>query len=180
MPFCPKCKTEYPKETTNCLICGSKLAAKRDNGEAFLISVNEGFPAKMIEGSLRTANIPFVKKGHSGSEGFARFDTKYDSLGADFYVPSPLLQKAKAALPPVDGANKDGTPFEADDVSDEDSGSTDEIDDTTLSDIQGGDQPETGRLKRIYGTIFFLILMALVIFGVDFVMNIIRSLLGYK
>jgi len=192
MPFCPKCKTEYPKEKSTCSVCGKKLVpnlpAEPDsqndpyagNEEALLVSVNEGFPAEMIEGSLRSAGIPFIKKGHCGPVGFARYDTKYDSLGADFYVPSKLLNRAKTLLPPVDGVNYDDisdSDENSGNLSDSDENSGNQPDSNGISDE---DLPQSGGFKRIGVTIAFLVLIILVIFGVDYVMNIIRTLLGYQ
>jgi hypothetical protein len=176
MSFCPKCKTEYPDGRLACSVCGKKLvpnlSAEPDSigDEALLVSVNEGFPAEMIEGSLRSAGIPFIKKGHCGPVGFARYDSKYDSLGADFYVPSKLLKRAKELLPPLDGVIYD-------DISDSDEDSGELPDSNQIPDEEPS---ESGGAKRIAVTIGFLVLIVLVIFGVDYVMNLIRAMLGYQ
>lgn len=196
MSFCLKCKTEYPEGTLICPVCSNKLGSNplfeselpqqsgSDNIEAFLVTVNEGFPAKMIEGSLRSAGIPFVKKGHSGSVGFTRFDTKYGSLGADFYVPSSVLEQAKSLLPIIDGVsdeNFDGLSEDAENTSvDAADFEKAPVDMTDYDYKQDDDLPGVSRSKRIFSTLGFLILIVIVIFGVDYVMNIIRSMLGYN
>lgn len=183
MPFCPKCKTEYEEGVTTCADCGEKLVRNLpkepkskdapyidDDKEAFLVSVSEGFDTQMIEGSLRSANIPFVKKGHSGPEGFSRYDYKYECVGVDFYVPAKLLEKAKALIPELEGEKSEN--------------STDVKEQTETNPQEAPENFPEGETPRrkfgIWAAIAFIIIGALVIFGVDYVMNILRSLMGYK
>jgi hypothetical protein len=202
MSYCLKCKIEYPEGRLTCPVCGNKLESNppcesdlpqqtvSDNIEAFLVTVNEGFPAKMIEGSLRSAGIPFIKKGHSGSVGFTRFDTKYGSLGADFYVPPSELERAKSLLPIIDGVSDeitDGLSEDAENINEVENTSGDvadfektPVDLTDYNYKQDDDLPRLSRSKRIFSTLGFLLLIVIVIFGVDYVMNIIRSMLGYN
>lgn len=161
MPYCPKCDKEYDEGKEICPECGSKLIDETESKEEFLISANEGYAADLIEGSLKNAGIAYHRKGHSGPMGFSRYDTKYDSLGADFYVPQELLERAKEVLPPVDesGSNEDS----------QNSGSEESPENPAPLSIG----------KRVVSALVFIFLAVLVIFGVDFVMNIIRKLLGY-
>jgi hypothetical protein len=177
MLYCPKCKKGYGKGEKVCPDCGETLkpkskTAKSNEKEAFLISVSEGFDADMVEGSLRSAKIPYVKKGHSGSGGFARYDTKYDSLGADFYVPTELLSNAVSILPPVQGAQELQDAQQGKD--EQGAGASDS------TGIEKREQPpESSLAKRILETVLFLLAVVAVVFAVDTVMNIIRRLMGY-
>jgi len=169
MILCPKCKYKCSDDEKVCPNCGENLkkTVQADEKEAFLISVNEGFNANLVEGGLRTAGIPFIKKGHGGPAGFFRYDTKYESLGVDFYVPSELLSRAKDALPPVDGV-----------VTEKESG-----EDSSQSPGNNGKLPDKIRAaspaQQIIGIVLLIAAVCIVIFGVDTIMNIIRKMMGY-
>lgn len=106
MSWCPKCKYEYDEGFTNCSDCGCELvevleSAKDKNKEiienyteAFLISVNQDFDARLIESKLTAFGIPSLKRtmGLDGIYGFPGIS------GIDIYVPSDLLDKAKDVI----------------------------------------------------------------------------------
>lgn len=170
MRECPNCKKEYESGAL-CPVCGAKLTDKAAGAEALLISANPGYEADMVEGSLRSADIPYLKKGHGGPAGFSRFDTKYESRGTDFYVPAELLDRARAVLPPVEGAQEIQEELAARESRDE-AGSPAPIPDAP--------EKPANPLVRAIGVILFLLLAALVVFGTDAVMNIVRALMGQK
>lgn len=163
MPFCPKCNKEYDEDTEVCPDCGNKLIDDTDTKEKLLISANEGFTADLIEGSLKNAGIPYHRKSHSGPMGFSRYDYKYDSLGADFYVPEELLERAEEVLPPIDESNNVA-----------------EAENSNSESENPGKPAPVNVGKRVISVIIFILLAVFVIFGVDFIMNIIRNLLGYN
>lgn len=171
---CPKCSAENDDGKKTCAKCGCKLENKKvqsvNDKEEFLISVRDGYEADMVEGCLRSAEIPFLKKGH-GPAGFARYDTKYESAGVDFYVPSKILNKAIAALPPVEGAEELQKALSEK----ENDGSTDK---QTSQESQQAPSDENP-IKRTLTVILLLAIMAAIIFGVDAVMNLIRGMMGY-
>jgi hypothetical protein len=174
MRYCPNCKKEY-ESGEQCPACGQALLQKADAGEveaeALLISANVGYEADLVEGSLRSAGIPYLKKGHGGPAGFFRFDTKYKSRGADFYVPAELLDRARAALPPVEGVQE----IQEELAAREELKEQDSLPPTPVTPEKPGNP-----LMRALGILVFLLLIALVVFGVDGVMNVIRALLGRK
>lgn len=133
--------------------------------ETFLISVNRGYETDMVEGAMRSGGIPFMIKSHGGPEGFSRFDTKYESQGSDFYVPSKLLSKARSALPPefAAAADADGNDLQTDGAR------------VAKAEEKEPESP----LKRAVTIILFLIVISLAVFGVDYIMNIVRAYMGY-
>lgn len=167
MPYCKKCKTSYKKDIKKCPKCGQKLEAGSNDKEELLVSVNEGYEADMVEGSLKSAGIPFVRKGHSGPAGFSRYDTKYESCGADFYVPSNLLERAKSQIPPLDGIEQTAVPLQ------------DEPEQKTEKIKQVNPEPSRLNAKQILIIVLFFIVMAAAVFGVDSIMDFFRSKLGY-
>jgi hypothetical protein len=181
MLYCPKCKTKYENGQT-CPKCGELLEPGKtqtdDNPdtEAFLISTDEGFDADMVEGSLRSAGIQYVIKRHGGPAGFLRYGTKSNSRGVDFYVSSLFLAKAKAELPPVEGAK------EIQEALAEQEGS--EADDNATPSGASGSNPQetkvTNPFIKFITVLLFLAAIALVVFGTDAVMDIIKALMGHK
>lgn len=206
MPFCPKCKAEYEEGAKTCAHCGEALVEKlpeqaaphgtakiEGDAEAFLVSIEEGFIAQMIEGSLCSAGIPYViKRSHIGAVGFIRFDGKDSGTSKDFYVPAKLLERAKALLPVMEGASgpkadedasANGTDADKSDFPDHEFGNLTNDGRPSEHTGEGDNFPEEGQEGRRHtgaaGAILFIVLAALVIFGVDYVMNLVRSALGY-
>jgi hypothetical protein len=108
MPFCPNCKIEYRDGFTTCSECGQELVdnlqpvVKKENRQidsqpAFLISGSTGSDSMIIEGCLRSADIPYLKKDRE-SGGYLRVVSGFSVFGSDYYVPSALLTRAKEAL----------------------------------------------------------------------------------
>lgn len=144
-----------------------------DSKEAFLISLNSGYEADLVRGSLQSANIPFYTKEHSGPAGFARYDTQYNKGDVDFFVPAELLDKAKEALPPVTGAQDLQEELSEKEPSQEDT-------QENIPEPEKKEQPEPmSHGMRILWVILFIAVMCGVIFGIDTLMNYLRSLMGY-
>lgn len=108
MRFCPKCKRDYVKGIESCNDCGNELQeyievvddrAVEDeyDYEKFLISVNDGVNADMLEALLNSKGIPVLKK-FTGSGAFLKIFMGSTSQGVDFYVPSKLFSKAKEII----------------------------------------------------------------------------------
>jgi hypothetical protein len=111
MPFCPVCRIEFIEGTATCTDCGHELvgslppetAEKKkaavyiDDVPAFLTSGSSGIECGLIEASLKTAGIPFLKKDRMIG-GYMRVFMGYSMFGSDYHVPSKLLLKAQAAL----------------------------------------------------------------------------------
>jgi hypothetical protein len=68
-----------------------------NGAEVFLISANDGIESAMIEGRLRSVQIPyFIKSKETGS--YMKVLMGYSVFGVDILVPSNLLSKARAIL----------------------------------------------------------------------------------
>lgn len=155
MPFCPVCRTEYREGFTECSECGQKLVESLepqpadekkpqtyiDDKPALLISGKSDIDSGMIEGCLKSADIPFYKKDHE-TGGYMRVYMGYSVYGADFYVPSMLLERAKevldASLPPDF--------FSTDDESSVDSGDAGKTDDNAMPEEAPKDRLLTRKL----------------------------------
>ena len=100
MPICPNCKAEYNKGEEICTICNCRFEENLNcsNGaETFLVSVNDGIELAMVEGQLRTENIPyFLKNKETGS--YMKVLMGFSVFGVDVYVPSNYISEAKNIL----------------------------------------------------------------------------------
>lgn len=65
---------------------------------ALLTSTDSAVDSRLLEGSLRQAGIPYDMKMHN-DKGITRVFMGTSPLGADFYVPSRLLARARECIP---------------------------------------------------------------------------------
>jgi hypothetical protein len=146
-----------------------------DKKERLLISLNRGYEADLVKGSLESANIPFYTKEHSGPAGFSRFDTQYDKGDIEFYVHEEMLDKAKAVLPPVTGVDKIQK-----ELAEKESAADDALKENGDSEKKSDekDTPAAKRKSTIFAVVFVVLAIA-VIFGVDAIMNYLRAVMGW-
>ncbi|MCL2377507.1 MAG: hypothetical protein FWC77_00115 [Defluviitaleaceae bacterium] len=115
MPYCPKCKDEFREGFASCNICDTTLVDELHSNEeqtkpeepedfvmvddvpALLCNVSNNIEAGMIEAMLGSYNIPVMKRWRYGGDVMMIY-TGASSTGADLYVPSKLLEDAKALL----------------------------------------------------------------------------------
>ena len=69
-----------------------------DDVPAFLCTVNNHTEADMVEALLKSSNIPVMRKWRTGGD-IAMVYMAVNFSGADIYVPSKLLERAKMLLP---------------------------------------------------------------------------------
>lgn len=152
-----------------------------NNKETLLISVNRGYEADLIKGSLKSANIPFYTKEHSGPAGFPRFDDKYENADIDFFVPEEMLTKAKMALPPIDSTKDIKETVSDETITENETAATDGNDNKgNKQTTDDSKKNEKSSKKSTVATVLFIILAIAVIFGIDAVMNIVRKAMGWE
>jgi len=191
MPWCPVCKKEYKEEQTFCAKCGSMLLSKSPNENrngtevedvpAFLITVGNGVEADMLNARLESSNIPCYIKPHDNG-GLLRVYMGPPNVGADFYVPSKLLERAKQALD-IEQDEEYTDDFDNTDSeisgSDHDTSSlpfTDKFTSTEHNELE----PRTGnRIRQRFIAVGVLILVLLAYFSLDAILDLLRKLLGY-
>lgn len=196
MPFCPNCKTEYQAGVKTCADCGAALVdalpkeedlpfSPTDEG-VFLAAANESADVLAIEGRLRSEGIPFRKKGFNGPGGFGAY-----AFGAEFYVPKRCLARAQLALPaglppcPKEPGTPEGeepafSEAAAPGAPETGEANGEKVDDAlhdAESNVEGG---KKGGVLKPLGFVLFLIAAALVVFGVDSLMNLFRSAMGWS
>jgi hypothetical protein len=171
MPWCPKCKAEYTDGTQFCADCGCPLTYHPPQDEpetpyvedtpAFLTSVENGLDGEMLQARLESAGIPCYMKRHD-NDGLLRVYMGPSNIGADFYVPTKLLEKAKVAIgqEPQPGENESG--------------------ELQPSSVTPG--AENAPSKKPWSSILTAIVILLVLIGffsLDALLDFIRKLFGY-
>ena len=103
MPWCPKCKAEYREEFEMCSACDVKLVEQlepeHDEHEewVFLINVADGVEADLVEGFIKSGNIP-VLRNYKGAGDYLKIYMGMSHLGVDLLVPLSRLEEAKEMI----------------------------------------------------------------------------------
>lgn len=106
MPWCPNCRSEYLEGVNTCSDCNCELVDILEpiikekviyDKEAYLLTVNTGTEADLIESILNANNIPVLKKFKEAGAYLILY-MGMTSFGIDIYVPSKLLDEAKVLI----------------------------------------------------------------------------------
>ena len=174
MPWCPECQKEYGEGTAVCPECGCPLEAGKPRAESprgewvddepvLLTATNDRLDSQMLEGSLQSAGIPFLAKGHNDA-GFMRVYMGGSWTGSDYYVPSRLLDKARGLIP---GAASGPS---------EDAGGAGKSRRPTRPPAAPEEKP------RRAGTVLVAVIVALALFGyfcLEALLNFLRGVFGF-
>lgn len=175
MKFCKECKKLHDGNDTMCLHCRKKYIELTDINEPVQLCVVGGLDRNAVCGALRDADIPFVEQQY-GKMGVANeIVTGYDAklLNVAILVPYSAIPKAHEITMWLG-------------LSDE---SFDSIAEQAKKDIEKyklkttekneGKMSDAKRTTiKVLSAIAFFILVALVVFGTDYVMELIKNLFG--
>ncbi len=175
MKFCSECKKLYNGTDTICTDCNKKYKEITDINEPVQLCVIGGIERNMICGALKDAQIPFVEKQYGKVGVSNEIVTGYDAklLNIAIEVPYSAIPKAYEILKSV-GINNDSIEGVLQQV---------EYDINAYKEkLKQDKEPEMSSTKRttvkVLSAIAFLILVALVVFGTDYVMELIKNLFG--
>lgn len=173
MKYCKKCKRMYNDEDLRCTECKGNpqlLNIEDENTPVYLMSA-AGFELQRVKTALEDSGIPnhsAIQKNNVSPQAV----TGYDSSEYDILVPYSAYEKAYDVCVGI-GAIKigeeeilgdDGTPVNSDVKSQDE-----------LFEGMSGAKRTTVRVAM---ALLFLALVALAVFGTDFIMNIIKGLFG--
>ncbi len=175
MKFCNDCKKLYADTDSVCLSCNKNLKEIKDINEPVMLCVVGGVERSALCGALRDAQIPFVERQH-GKMGVANeIVTGYDAklLNLEILVPYSALPKAYEIAKQLelcdDSLESKVEQVEADVEKYKES-------------LKADEAVPMSRKKRttikVLSAIAFIIVLALVIFGTDYVMELIKNLFG--
>lgn len=173
MKFCKDCKSIYDGADTVCKSCDKKYKNIVDINEPVRLCVVGGVERNMICGALKDADIPFVEQQY-GKPGVANeVVTGYDAklLNMSILVPYSALPKAYEIAVSLGFCDESLEGLVEKVKADVEEYKKQYEDDSTMS-----------RAKRttvkVLSAIAFIILVALVVFGTDYVMELIKKLFG--
>lgn len=172
MYYCDSCKKIYKNNDSRCPDCRKKLKKITDINEPVAIGVVGGTERAMLTGMLKDNDIPFIEQ-HVTPQGVSDdiltgYDVKLSNIIV--LVPYSALPKAYELSKNIEINNS----------------YIEELLDEIGSDIEKAkkekEKPQMSSAKRttikIISAIVFLIIIALVVFGTDYVMGFIKSLFG--
>ncbi len=175
MKFCKECKKLHNGTDTMCPQCRKKYIEIADINEPVQLCVVGGVERNAICGALRDADIPFVEQQY-GKMGVANeIVTGYDAklLNVAILVPYSAIPKAyeiAVSLDLCDETFLDIVEKVKQDIENYKLKAT-----TEQSDKMSSTKRTT---IKVLSAIAFFILVALVVFGTDYVMELIKNLFG--
>lgn len=175
MKYCSGCKKLHLDEHTQCADCRKKLKEIKDINEPVLLCVIGGVDRSVVNGALTDANIPYAEQQYGKLGVVNETVTGYDAklLNIAVLVPYSALPKAYEVIQSVGiDARFDETILET---------AKADIEKYKLS-LKNNEENTMSAAKRttvkVLSAIAFLILVALVVFGTDYVMELIKNLFG--
>ncbi|MBQ7132994.1 MAG: hypothetical protein IJO20_00690 [Ruminococcus sp.] len=174
MKFCSSCRKLCSVAEAVCADCNKGYNEINDINEPVLICVVGGVDRSVACGALNDANIPFVEKQYGKIGVSNEIVTGYDAklLNIAIEVPYSAVPKAYEALASVGVECKVD-----DDILEQTKADIEEYKRKMKNDdIQMSDKKRTA--VRVLSAIAFIVLVALVIWGTDYVMELIKNLFG--
>lgn len=173
MKFCPSCKRVYDDKQSKCQKCNKNLKEITDINEPVSIAVVGGTERAMFIGLLNDNDIPFVEQ-HIAKEGLTNdlvtgYDVKlsninilvpYSSVPKVFDLAKGIDVNVEKVEPLLDSINSDIEKMKNKKIE------TVEMD------------PKKRTIIRILSAILFLIIVALVVFGTDYITGLFKGLFG--
>lgn len=167
MKYCPKCKKLYNDVDTNCTCADCKnkiLQTIEDETTSVYLCGGDLIERDRVQAALSDNGIPSSYARHMVT-GNSQVVTGMDLDGFDILVPYELYEKAYDVAVGIGAIKLEGEEILEDD--NYDSSAAEEFE-------------EMSRTKRttvrVLSAILFIILLALVIFGTDYIMDFIKSL----
>ncbi len=173
MKICKECKKMYNGADNRCAECNKKYKVIDDINEPVRICVAGGLERNMVCGALKDNDIPFVERQHGpqsvANEIVTGFDAKlvnvavlvpYSAVVKAYEILKPLEINLDDIEPLLEQISKDIEEYKADIVKSESMSSAKR---TTV---------------KVISALLFILLMAAVIFGTDYIMELIKNLFG--
>ena len=175
MKYCSECKKLYNGNEAVCTDCKKKLKEILDINEPVLLCVIGGVDRSVVSGALTDAEIPFVEQQYGKLGVVNETVTGYDAklLNIAVQVPYSALPKAFEVISSV------GIEARFSDEILEQAKSDIEKYKKSLKEDKDNNMSAAKRTTvKVLSMIAFIILVALVVFGTDYVMELIKNLFG--
>lgn len=176
MKFCSACKKLYDGADTICTDCNKKYKDITDINEPVMLCVVGGTQRSMICGALSDSDIPFAQmqygKQSVGNEIVTGYDAKLSNMA--ILVPYSALPKAYDIAVSLDIVDEDNTMLTYVEKAKSDI-------ERYKAEHKDDNKPMSSAMRttvKVLSALAFLILLALVVLGTDYIMEIIKTLLG--
>lgn len=175
MKFCPLCKKMHTGDDVRCAKCNKAYSQIKDINEPVMLCVVGGLERNIITGALRDAQIPFVEQTY-GAQGVANeVVTGYDAklLNISVIVPYSSLPKAyeiACSVGVCDESMKEFVNVAEADI-DEYKKQYEEKDDKKMSVLKR-------TTIKVITALLFLALVAVAVWGTDYITDFIKNLFG--
>ncbi|MBQ6626486.1 MAG: hypothetical protein IIX27_04260 [Ruminococcus sp.] len=175
MKFCNDCKKLYADTDSVCTSCNKNLKEIKDINEPIMLCVVGGVERGALCGALRDAQIPFVERQHGRMGVSNELVTGYDAklLNLEILVPYSALPKAYDIAKQLELCD-DGM----DSVIEQVKADVEKYKETMKADEAAPMSRKKRTTVKVLSALLFIIILALAIFGTDYVMELIKNLLG--
>lgn len=174
MKICPRCKRLHSDTYTECTECRKPLRGiESENEETYLITA-EGFEREHIRASLQDAGIPCVPRFRNDMYSSDEVTGKGTSL-AEINVPFSAFIKAYDTCVMIGAIDPEKPlPFDMDEAEK----MCREIGEKNKDKIKEEMSPSKRTTYKVLGAVLFLLLVAVVVWGTDFITAWIKGLFG--
>ena len=164
MKYCPKCKRLYNDgdEVCTCPACkGKALNAVEDETEPVYLCSGDVMERDRVQAALEDNGVPSVFKRHTVTAS-SQVVTGYDFDGFDVLVPYELYEKAYDIAVGIGAIKLEGEQV---------------LDDEAAEDAEPDKMSRAKRTTvRVITAILFILLVAVAIYGTDFITGLIKNL----
>lgn len=174
MKYCKSCKLLHPDSADRCTECSKKLREITDINEPVRLAVVGGTERAMLEGMLSDAEIPYIEQNISpqgvANELVTGYDVKLNNI--NIQVPYSALPKASELLSTIESLknpNEDYLSKVEEDIERFKNNSFEE--EKPMS-------PAMRTTVKVISMIVLLAVIALVVFGTDKIIELIKGLFG--
>lgn len=174
MKYCKACKLLHDDSAACCSECGKKLREITDINEPVRLAIVGGTERAMIAGMLKDAGIPYIEQ-NSMPQGVANelvtgYDVKLNNI--NLLVPYSALPKASELLGTVETLQNPNEAYMDDIEAD-----IEKYKNNSFKE----EKPMSPALRttvKVLSVLLLLALIALVVFGTDKIMELIKGLFG--
>lgn len=173
MKYCPACKKLHGEKEVRCKNCGKRLKTIVDINEPVTLSIVGGPERAMLTALLKDNDIPFVEQNVMpqgvSNEIVTGYDVKLSNINVT--VPYSAIPKAYDLAKGIETGDKDIETLIDDVEKDIELAKKERKEAEEMN-------PKKRTLIRIITAILFFVLIAIAVFGTDYIMNLIKGLFG--
>lgn len=169
MKYCDKCMRIYTGDEARCTNCKKELISDIKPDASVVLINTGGFDKDRIVAALKDSDIPFVERIMK-KERSADIVTGYNNANVSIIVPYAAWRKAQDLLIGIGAVSNEDAQIIADSTQENISGSDEKEDEIPQL------SPAKRALVKVISVFLLLIIIALVVWGTDYIMGFIKGL----